>query len=164
MVLIALLTETMRLYAKLVAANRNLRSERANKLASAEAAVAAVAHEIRQPLSSMVAQADAGRALLARHSPDTSSAIEILIRIKGEAFHVNEVCSSLRSMFRESDQPMDMVDVNSLVLETIQLMHNELDQHRIAVVTKLTPDLPFVTGSRRTTSIAISLEDTGPGN
>src|SRR5678815_453966 len=50
-VLIVLLSETVVLHVRLLVANRNLQRERETKLMSAEAVVAAIAHEVRQPLS-----------------------------------------------------------------------------------------------------------------
>jgi signal transduction histidine kinase len=146
-VLIVLLSETMRLYTKLLAANRDLRSERANKLASAEAAVAAVAHEVKQPLTSMIARADAGRTILDRALPNVAGAATLFKQIKSDAFRVNEVFTGLRSMFSENSQRLGSVDLNQLVLESVQLMRNELLQHRIVVDAKLASELPPVSGS-----------------
>ena len=52
-VLIVLLSETVILQARLSIANRKLQRERENKLTTAEAVVAALAHEVRQPLAGM---------------------------------------------------------------------------------------------------------------
>ena len=103
LVLIALLTETMRFYTKLLVANRDLQGERANKLASAEAAVAAVAHEIKQPLTSMIARADAGESILERPSPDARAALPIFFQIKQDAFRVNDVFAGFLAVFREGN-------------------------------------------------------------
>lgn len=148
-VLISLLSETMWLYARLLVANRHLQSARASKLASAEAAVAAVAHEIRQPLTSMIALADAGRLILDSPSPDLADAKALFGKIKTDAFRANEVFASVLSLYREGHEDFDEVDVNALVLETIRLMRNELVEHGIAVVTSLAPDLPPLMGSHR---------------
>jgi signal transduction histidine kinase len=54
-VLVVLLSETTRVYARLSRANRTLQHERENKLANLETVVAAIAHEVRQPLGSIAA-------------------------------------------------------------------------------------------------------------
>ena len=69
-VLIVLLSETVILHARLSIANRNLQRERENKLTSAEAVVAALAHEVRQPLTGMTSRAAAGKRFLDRAPPD----------------------------------------------------------------------------------------------
>ncbi len=73
-VLIVLLSETVILHARLSVANRNLRRERENKLTSAAAVVAALAHEVRQPLSGITSRAAAGRRFLDRVPPDIATA------------------------------------------------------------------------------------------
>lgn len=58
-VLFGLLSETTRLYAKLSIALRALQREQDNKLLSAQAATAAIAHEMRQPLTAIVTNGSA---------------------------------------------------------------------------------------------------------
>ena len=83
---------------------RNLQRERANKLTSAEAAVAAIAHEIRQPLTGISMRAGAGQRFLDRTSPDVGEAKMLFEQIKGDAFRANEVFESFLALFRESNQ------------------------------------------------------------
>ena len=52
-VLSAMLSEFVRVYASLVRTNQMLRRERESKLTNVAAAVAAIAHEIRQPLTAI---------------------------------------------------------------------------------------------------------------
>jgi signal transduction histidine kinase len=58
--LIVLLVESAALYGRLTNAYLLLRRERANRLAGVEAATAAMAHELRQPLTGIAAQGAAG--------------------------------------------------------------------------------------------------------
>ena len=90
-VLIVLLSETVILQARLSVANRNLQRERENKLTSAEAVVAALAHEVRQPLAGMTTRAAAGKRFLDRASPDIAKAKKLFEQIKDAAFRANEV-------------------------------------------------------------------------
>jgi len=146
--LIVLLAETMWLYTSLLIANRNLQRERANKLAGAEAAVAAIAHEIRQPLAAMNTRAGAGQRFLNRTSPDVGEAKLLFEQIKGDALRANEVCESFLTLFRESNQVTGVVDVNQLALESIELLHNELANRSVTTTTKLASELPLIPGSR----------------
>src|SRR4029078_317863 len=69
-VLIVLLSETVILQARLSIANRKLEHERDNKLMNAEAVVAAIAHEVRQPLAAMSFNAAAGKQFLNQAPPN----------------------------------------------------------------------------------------------
>jgi hypothetical protein len=90
-VLIALLSETVRLHARLSVANRNLQRERENTLMNAEAVVAALAHEVRQPLAGITSQAAAGPRFLDRTPPDVDRAKRLFEQIKGAAFRASEL-------------------------------------------------------------------------
>ena len=76
-VLLALLTETTRLYAKHSIALRALQRERANKLLSAQAATAAIAHEIRQPLTAISLNGSAGLLYLQQDPADLGEVREV---------------------------------------------------------------------------------------
>ena len=145
-VLIALLAETARLHASLSIANRNLQRGRENKLANAEVVVAAIAHEIRQPLTGISSQAAAGQRFLMRAEPDVDKAKKLFEQIEGATFRANEVLESFRGLLGGDKQEHETVDINALTLETIQLLRKELDERNIITLTKLAADLPVVPG------------------
>src|SRR5262249_26508259 len=70
-VLVVLLAEMTMLYARLDHSNRMLTRERANKLMSLEAMVAAIAHEVRQPLRAIVTNGMAGGGVVGWMPPHT---------------------------------------------------------------------------------------------
>jgi signal transduction histidine kinase len=95
-VLIVLLSETVILHARLSLANRKLQRERETKLTSAETVVAALAHEVRQPLSGMTSRAAAGKRFLDRAPPDIAAAKRLFDQITDAAF-VQTKCSKISS-------------------------------------------------------------------
>jgi signal transduction histidine kinase len=145
-VLVVLLWETMRLYGKLWASNRELQRERANRLTNAAEALAAIAHEIRQPLTGINLQAYAGEKLLERTPPDVGAAKKLFREIKVAAFQANEVFDSFLKLFREGRQDVRAVDINALTLEATRLLRKELDDHNVTVSTELASGLPVVQG------------------
>ena len=147
-VLIALLAETVRLHARILIANRNLHRERENKLTRAEAVVAAIAHEVKQPLTAIRSYAAAGQRFLKRAEPDVDEAEKLFEQIKGSAFRTNEVFEDFRTLFRGGKQQREAVDINALTLEAIQLLRNEMDNHNITTRMKLTSELPAIAGNR----------------
>jgi signal transduction histidine kinase len=77
-VLIALLSESMRLHAALSRAYQTLKRERRNKLTNVEAATSSIAHEVRQPLTAIAAKTAAARRWLERAPPDVDRAKQLL--------------------------------------------------------------------------------------
>jgi signal transduction histidine kinase len=145
-VLIVLLWETMRLYATLAISNRELRRERAGRLTNAAAVVAAIAHEVRQPLTGIHLAAAAGRKLLDQAPPDVGTGGKLFGDIKDSALRANEVFDSLLRLFREGRQDLQAVDINALTLEATRLLRKNLNDHEVITSMNLASGLPVVWG------------------
>jgi signal transduction histidine kinase len=147
-VLIALLSETVRLYARLVQANRRLQRERASRLLSARAAIATTIHQLTQPLAAIGFSGAAAKRFLAQTPPDTDEVQRAHDNITSATSHANEVLESMRALFEDVDQPHTLVSANALVAESLRLVQHELKEHRIAVRTQLASDLPLIVGHK----------------
>jgi signal transduction histidine kinase len=147
-VLIVLLSETVALYARLSRAIWTLQRERGNKLMNLEAAVAAMAHEVKQPLTGIATKSAAARRFLSRDPPDIARVQLIVDEVTSACFRTNEVIESVRALFRSSDHELRPVNVNDVVLEALQMLRDEFADHGIMLSTSLTPDLPFVVGHK----------------
>jgi signal transduction histidine kinase len=147
-VLITLLSETIALHARLSIANRRLQREHENKLLSAQAAVAAFIHEVGQPLAAMNIGAVVGKRFLDQLPPDIAGAKAHYVKMQEFAFLTNEVFDSFLSLFRGGTREYQSVNMNTLTLEAIQFLQNELDDHNIVVQPSLTPELPDIQGNR----------------
>jgi signal transduction histidine kinase len=145
-VLVVLLWETIRLYTNLVISNRELRRERASRLTNAAAVAAAIAHEVRQPVTGINLLAYAGQRSLERATPDVGAARKLFAEIKDAAFRANEVFDNFLKLFRGSQRDLQAVDVNALTLEATGLLRKELDDHKVTITMDLASDLPTVQG------------------
>jgi signal transduction histidine kinase len=145
-VLIALLSESMRLHTALSRANVLLRRERRNKLMNVEAATSSIAHEVRQPLTAIAAKTAAARRWLERAPPDLDRAKKLLGDIERANFLASEVLTNVRRLFRDTDHKQQSIDVNNLVREALQVLHGELNDHDIKTDVELASELPFVIG------------------
>src|SRR5205823_6538682 len=85
-VLIVLLSETTVLYARLVTAITLLRRERANRLMSVDAATAAMAHEVKQPLMGISTRGYAALNWLKKVPPDLDK-VRTCVEAMVEASH-----------------------------------------------------------------------------
>ena len=147
-VLVVLLWETMRLYTDLSISNKELQRERANRLNSVGAVVAALAHEVRQPLTGITSRAAAGMRFIDRTPPELAKVTTLLGQIKDAAFRANEVFESFLDLLRGGRQEHRPLDINVLALEVVQLLRRELDDHNIVAHTMLDSKLPAIQGNR----------------
>jgi signal transduction histidine kinase len=138
----------IRLNARVAHANTLLERERRNKLMNVEAATAAIAHEIKQPLTAVVGNAQAGLAMLGKASPDLREIEEILKDIAADGLRTSDALDGIRSLFRSVNQTRELIDINEMVLDVLHAMRGELTDHGIVARPELTSDMPRIHGNR----------------
>ena len=109
---------------------------------------ASIAHEVNQPLSGIVASANAGLRWLASESPDIAEAQAAFRRVIRDGNRTADVISRMRALFKKADPTRDRLDVNELILEVITLTQSEALRNKVGLRTELASDLPPVLGDR----------------
>lgn len=147
-VLIVLLYEITYLYARLVIAVRAQRREREARLVTGDAVAAAIAHELKQPLTSMIGRSEIGRRWLDRAVPDLNMARAEFKHIAADGWRATAVIDSIRANFRKDSRVRTSLEVNNLIQECLALARDPLQSHRILV--KADPNLraPRVIGDQ----------------
>jgi len=145
-VLSALLTEAMALYARLAKTVVLLRRERAGKLLSVQAAVGALTHQMRQPLTGIGTKASAARRFLSQTQPDIDRVQRIHDDILRATSQTNEAIESIRALYKDADQPQSAINLNDVIVECFQSLQQELDEHGIVGRIDLDPSLPLIEG------------------
>jgi signal transduction histidine kinase len=146
-VLLVLLSETMILHAPLALAVSAERRTRDARLTTMEALSASIAHEVNQPLASMVTNADAGLRWLERAHPDMDEARSAFKRIVCDGHCAGKVIESIRTMFVKGPQERIPLDRNALITEVLNCSSSEAQLARVSIETDLREELPFVTGN-----------------
>jgi signal transduction histidine kinase len=148
LILLVLLHEIMTLYTQLLRAVRAQRREREARLMTGDAVAAAIIHEVRQPLASMVNDANACWRLLDRPAPDLREAKEALTQIAAAGRRAGAIISGIRTLFKSEGHSRTSLDLNDLITETFTLLQEDLQKQRIRVEADLDDHLPLVTGDR----------------
>ena len=148
LVLIVLLYEIEALYARLIGAIRAERRERVARLMTGDAVAAAIAHEVKQPLTAMTTSASAGFRFLDRSSPNLGRAKEAFEQIVADGHRAAAVVDSIRAIFRNDIRTRSVLDVNELIREALILERADLRRHRILVQSAPNEQLPEVQGDR----------------
>jgi C4-dicarboxylate-specific signal transduction histidine kinase len=148
LVLFVLLYEITTLYARLVEAVVAQRHEREARLMTGDAVSASIAHEVNQPLSAMIATADAGLNWLTRAVPDLEEAKAAFTHIAADGHRAGAVITGLRAMFKQEVRARTPLDVNEIIRGVLAAVHDELERHRVSVQVELTDSLPRVNGDR----------------
>jgi len=148
LVLIVLLYEIETLYARLLGAVLAQRREREARLMTGDAVAAAIAHEVKQPLTSIVTSADAGFRFLERSMPNLDRAKEAFKLIVADGHRAGEVVDGIRANFRNDVRTTTSLDVNELIRGAIALERSDLEKYRISVKVEPSAQLPAVRGNR----------------
>jgi signal transduction histidine kinase len=140
-------TVLMNSEARLARANKMLQRERDNKLMNVGAAISAISHELKQPLTAIVTKGSAARRFLERTPSDIPRVQAILSEIVGASFRANEVLENIHGLFGHDQEPHP-TDVNELVRESLKLMHEQFERHRITILTQFVemPAIPAYKG------------------
>jgi C4-dicarboxylate-specific signal transduction histidine kinase len=109
---------------------------------------ASIAHEVNQPLASIIASSDSCTAWLANDPPNLDRARAAVGRITQAATQASEIVQRLRALFRKTTSMTTPVDVNAVIEDTISLIHHETQRHNIFLRTELAPGAPSVSGDR----------------
>ncbi len=108
----------------------------------------ALAHELNQPLTSILTNAQAALRFLDREPPELTELRDILSDIVNDDQRAGEVIRRLRTLLRKGETPRQPLDVNDVIGDVLRLAHSELIGHGVIVTLQLTPDLPKIVGDR----------------
>ena len=125
-----------------------LQRERDDKLMNAQAVVAAIAHEVRQPLTRITTGGYAAQRFLKMVPPEHDQAQAALEGIVNAGHRSSEIIDGFRALFAKGFQRQELVDVNKAIRRVLKLLSSDLYNHHIELRAELTANLPPVYGNR----------------
>jgi PAS domain S-box-containing protein len=109
---------------------------------------ASLAHEVNQPITAAVTDANACVRWLTRDSPDVDEARAAASRIVQDAMRAAEIVSRIRLFFKKSTPPRELVDLNEVIREMVVLLRSEAARYSVSIRTELAPNPPLVIADR----------------
>ena len=109
---------------------------------------ASLAHEVNQPITAAVTDANACLRWLTRDAPDVEEARAAASRIVKDAMRAADIVSRIRLLFQKSTPPRELVDLNDVIREMVVLLRSEATRYSISIRTELAPDPSLVMGDR----------------
>jgi len=107
-----------------------------------------LAHELNQPLTAILSNAQAAQRFLAHDDVDLDEVRDILGDIVKQDKRAGEVIHRLRLLLKKSKVEHQLLDLNDVVSEVLKLVRNDLLNQRVTGQMELAPDLPAVVGDR----------------
>ena len=147
-VMLALIAESNRLYARLVLATSARNREREARLMSLDALAATFIHEIGQPLAAVGLQAGTALNRLTADPPNVKSATRAQ-RSTLEAWRrTQDVLKSIRSTFAQRPASRVEFSLNEVVRTTTSLMARDLASQKVSLELSLDEVLPPILADR----------------
>jgi PAS domain S-box-containing protein len=109
---------------------------------------ASIAHELNQPLSGIITNANTSLRMLAADSPDVEGARETARRTIRDGNRASEIIARLRALFIKKETTAELVDLNEATREVIALSSSELRRNGVVLQSELADDLPTILGDR----------------
>jgi signal transduction histidine kinase len=148
LVLGALFAERKANELRLAHSNLMLERERDNKLMNMQAVTAAMAHELKQPLTAISANSEAVQMVLGHTRPDRSAMRAALDSIVEDSHRAGRILNDIRALFLKTNSEYESVDVNEIASGVLRLLQEELKAHGVVARAELAPDLPRVLGHK----------------
>lgn len=130
------------------AESRRLRLQLAHmdRVSSIGALTAAIAHEINQPLSAILGNAQAGLRFLSAGTAAPADLRDILDDIAADGKRAGEVIRRIRQLVRQEGPRRERFELNGVVREVIGLIQTELVLRNVSLQVELAEDLPALAG------------------
>ena len=114
-----------------------------DKLSSIGLLAAGVAHEVNTPLAVISSYAQ----LLSKQLQGDEQKSALLDKITRQTFRASEIVNNLLNFSRTSATEFTEVDVNKIILDTLNLLEHQFKTTRIRIQDELTPHLPSIQGN-----------------
>ncbi len=131
-------------------ARDRIRSELAHmsRVVSLGALTASIAHEINQPLASIVTNGETALRWLSRSDPNLDTVRNLTKRAVRDAQRAAEIIDRIRTMASRGTTNRTVVRLAEVIMESMAFLNHELQSRGISLSLDLAPDLAAVAGDR----------------
>jgi C4-dicarboxylate-specific signal transduction histidine kinase len=109
---------------------------------------ASLAHEVNQPITAAVTNANTCLRWLGADTPDIEEARAAVTRIVNDGTRAAEIIKRIRLLFKKGTPERELIDVNEVIREMIVILHGEATRYSTSVRTELAAEIPQFMGDR----------------
>jgi PAS domain S-box-containing protein len=116
----------------------------ASRIATMGQLTASIAHEVNQPITATLANAQAALRWLRADEPNLDEVRQALERIVRDAGRAGSVIARIRTFFLKTPPRGDRLEINAAVREVIEFARSEATKNDVSMRAELAADLPLV--------------------
>jgi signal transduction histidine kinase len=107
---------------------------------------ASLAHELNQPLSAIVTNANAGMRFIDRGKEDPKTLRDILVDVVSDGHRATDIIQNVRNTIKKSDPTWRRINLNELVTKVAHVVRPDAVAYSCEVETSLATELPLIEG------------------
>ena len=107
---------------------------------------ASLAHELGQPLSAIITNANAGRRLIDKGKEDPETLRDILVNVASDGHRAHEIIQNVRNTIKKGDAIRHPINLNELVTKVAHVVRPDAVAYSCELETSLAKDLPLIEG------------------
>ncbi len=109
---------------------------------------ASLAHELNQPLTAILSNAQAAQRFLAADPAEVGELRAILQDIVQDDRRAGEVIRRVRELVRKGDLEIAALDLETIMRDVVTLIHSDAILHKVSIVLQMDPGGPRVQGDK----------------
>ena len=109
---------------------------------------ASISHELKQPISATVMDAQASLRWLNRDEPDLDQVRRATAAIVKDGRRAADIIDRLRSFYKKTPPQREPVDVSEIIGEMVSLLRSQASEHAVSIRTDLAAGFPKITADR----------------
>jgi PAS domain S-box-containing protein len=120
----------------------------ANRVATMGQLTASIAHEVNQPITATVTNAQAALRWLSTEPPQLEEVRQAVVRIVESGNRAGDVIGRIRALIKNAPPRKDRLEINGAIREVIELTRGEALKNGVSVHMELADGLPVIEGDR----------------
>jgi C4-dicarboxylate-specific signal transduction histidine kinase len=108
----------------------------------------ALAHELQQPLTAILCNAQAAQIIAAKPQANVEALREILSDIVNDDKHAGQIIQHLRSLLMRGEMQFQALDIGDLLRGVLTLANSTLCERNVRLETHIAQSIPLVSGDR----------------
>jgi signal transduction histidine kinase len=119
-----------------------------SRLAVVGELTATIAHEVRQPLSAILANTDAAELLLPSNAPELDEVRCILADIRRDDLRADEAIRRIRGLLTKRELQIQPLSLREILSDVLKLLASDARKRHVQIREELQPGLPLVLGDQ----------------
>jgi C4-dicarboxylate-specific signal transduction histidine kinase len=148
MIAVLLREHRRRQFAEVQSRQRMAELAHVNRFSTAGELTASIAHEINQPLGSILTNAETAQAILKSPSPDIAELNEIVGDILRDDRRASEVIRRMRSLLAKAPFELKSLDLNDVARETVEFLSALAVARKVELTSLITQNALPILGDR----------------